>query len=62
MFFADFVLFDSIILEVKAVSDLIDEHFEQTINYLAVSGIEAGLLINFRKPKLQYKRVILTER
>lgn len=62
MFFADFVLFDSIILEVKAVSDLTDEHFEQTINYLAVSGIEVGLLINFRKPKLQYKRVILTER
>lgn len=62
LFFADFVVYDSIILEVKAVSDLIDQHFEQTINYLTVSGMEVGLLINFRKPKLQYKRIILTER
>ena len=61
-FFADFVVFDSIILEVKTVSDLTNEHFEQTINYLAVSGIEVGLLMNFRKPKLQHKRIILTER
>ena len=62
LFFADFVVYGSIILEVKAVSNLIDEHFEQTINYLAVSGTEVGLLVNFRKPKLQYKRIILTER
>lgn len=61
-FFADFVAFDSIIIEVKTVSELTDQHFEQTINYLAVSGMEVGLLLNFRKPKLQYKRVILTER
>lgn len=61
-FFADFVAFDCIIIEIKAVSDLVDEHFEQTINYLAVSEMEVGLLLNFRKPKLQYKRVILTER
>lgn len=61
LFIADFVVFGSIILEVKTVSDLIDQHFEQTINYLAVSGMDVGLLINFRKPKLQYKRIILTE-
>lgn len=61
-FYADFVAFDSIILEIKAVSDLTDKHFAQTINYLAVSRTEVGLLINFHKQKLQYKRVILTER
>ncbi len=61
-FFADFVVFDSIILEVKTVSDLNDVHFEQTINYLNVSGMEVGLLMNFRKPKLQYKRIIHTNR
>jgi GxxExxY protein len=60
--FGDFVVFDTLILEVKAVSDLCNEHFEQTINYLAVSGMEVGVLVNFRKPKLQYKRVILTGR
>ncbi|WP_341905501.1 GxxExxY protein [Fluviicola taffensis] len=36
--------------------------FYMMINYLAVSGMEVGLLINFRKPKLQYKRIILSER
>ncbi len=61
-FYADFVVFDSIILEIKAVSDLTDQHFAQTINYLAVSGTEVGLLVNFQRSKLQYKRVILTER
>ena len=61
-FYADFVVFDSLILEIKAVSDFCKEHFEQTINYLAVSGMEVGVLVNFRKSKLEYKRVILSER
>lgn len=59
-FWADFVVFDSIILEAKTAKDLTNEHFEQTINYLAVSGMEVGVLVNFRKPQLQYKRVIYT--
>lgn len=57
-YFADFVIYDCIILEAKAVSEIIGEHYEQTINYLAVSGLELGLLVNFRQKKLQYKRVI----
>ncbi len=59
-FYADFVVYDSIILELKAVSEIVSEHYEQTLNYLAVSGLEVGLLVNFRKPKLQYKRLINT--
>lgn len=61
-FVADFVAFGSVILEVKAVADLTDIHFAQTINYLAVPGTEVGLLVNFKKSSLQYKRVILTEK
>jgi len=59
-FFADFVIHDQIILEAKAVSELRNEHVEQTINYLAASGIEVGLLVNFRKPRVEYKRLILS--
>ncbi|MCC6700089.1 MAG: GxxExxY protein [Fluviicola sp.] len=59
-FYADFVVFDSIILEVKTVSELKNEHLEQTINYLAVSGNEVGLLVNFRSERLKHKRLILT--
>src|ERR1700752_603887 len=46
-FTADFVCYEKIILGVKAVSRLIDEHRAQTLNYLAVSGFELGLLVNF---------------
>ncbi|MCO5286485.1 MAG: GxxExxY protein [Chitinophagaceae bacterium] len=58
-FFADFIVFDKIILEVKAVKTLADEHIAQTINYLKVSDEKIALLVNFNEPKLNYKRLIL---
>lgn len=58
-FFADFVVFDKIILEVKAFTGIADEHIAQTINYLKVSGNKLGLLVNFGELKLNYKRLVL---
>jgi len=58
-FFADFVLLDKIILEVKCVSYLTNEHIAQTLNYLKVSGNRLGLLVNFGRGKLEYKRLVL---
>ena len=58
-FYADFVVFDKIILEVKCVSCLTDEHISQTINYLKVSGNKLGLLVNFGRGRLEYKRLVL---
>lgn len=53
----DFVCYDKIIVELKAVSHLIDEHRAQTINYLNATNFELGLLINFgHYPKLEYER------
>jgi GxxExxY protein len=57
-FYADFVIFDKIILEVKAVNTIINEHISQTINYLKVSNNEVGLLVNFGEGKLYYKRLV----
>jgi GxxExxY protein len=57
---ADFVCFDSVILELKALSAFSSAHEGQLINYLKVTGIQRGLLINFGTPKLQYKRLILS--
>lgn len=57
-FYADFVIFDSIILEVKAASELTKDHSAQTINYLKVSSNKVGLLVNFCESKLNYKRFI----
>jgi len=58
-FYADFVVFNEIILEVKAQTGIADEHYSQTINYLAVSICKIGLIVNFGETSLQTKRVIL---
>ena len=56
---ADFVVFDKIILEVKAIELLTDSHIKQTLNYLATSKQKLGLLINFGQDSLIHKRIIL---
>lgn len=58
-FYADFVVFDKIILEIKGVSALSDEFTDQCINYLKVSGCKLALLVNFGELKLNYKRIVL---
>lgn len=58
-FVADFVCYNNIIVELKAVESLADEHTAQVINYLKATNFRLGLLINFGAGKLQYKRVIL---
>jgi GxxExxY protein len=55
-FYADIVVEDKVILELKALPDLSGEHEAQLINYLQASGIEVGLLLNFGTPRLQYRR------
>lgn len=56
-FFADILVEDKIIIELKAVKSLAPEHQAQVINYLKATGIEVGLLINFGSSKLEYKRL-----
>ena len=55
---ADFVCFDSIILELKALSQLIPEHESQVLNYLKATGFRLGLLVNFGERSLKYKRLV----
>lgn len=53
----DFVCYDEIIIELKAVHDLVDEHYSQVYNYLKATGLRLGMLINFGKKSLEYKRI-----
>lgn len=53
----DFVCYDKIIVELKAVDGFTDEHIAQTYNYLKASGYELGILINFGTKSLEYKRI-----
>jgi GxxExxY protein len=56
----DFLCFDKIILEIKAVKQLTDEHRAQVLNYLKATGLRLGLLVNFgHYPKVEYERIIL---
>ena len=55
-FFADIIVEDSIIIEIKAVKTLMPEHQAQIINYLKATEIPVGLLVNFGKSKLEYRR------
>jgi len=57
-FYADFVVYDKIILEVKSKKNIIEDHYAQVLNYLAISKLELGLLINFHERSLEYKRII----
>ena len=57
-FRVDFLCYDKIIVELKAVDDLVNEHYAQVLNYLKVTGLELGLLINFGNSSLEVKRII----
>jgi GxxExxY protein len=56
---ADFVIWDKILFEAKAVEKLADAHIKQVLNYLAASKLRLGLLVNFGGVSLEWKRVIL---
>ena len=56
----DFILFDKIVLEIKAVQELSEKHRGQVYNYLKATGYRLGLLVNFgHYPKVQYERIVL---
>jgi GxxExxY protein len=61
-FSPDFVCYEKIILEIKAVSALVDENRAQVLNYLA-TGCKLALLVNFgHYPRMEYERIAKTQR
>ena len=62
-FKADFICYDKIIVEIKAISELVDAHRSQVLNYLNATQHELGLLVNFgHYPKVEHERLALTEK
>ncbi|MFH1907137.1 MAG: GxxExxY protein [Chloroflexota bacterium] len=57
-YIADFVIDGKIILEIKAVTELHDAHRAQAINYLAATGLELAILLNFGGPSLKQDRLV----
>ncbi|HVS51473.1 MAG TPA: GxxExxY protein [Opitutaceae bacterium] len=59
-FVADFICFEKIIVELKAVSQIATEHRAQVLNYLNATNLRLGLLVNFgHHPKLEWERIVL---
>lgn len=57
-YYADFLCYDGIIVELKAVCSLDDSHRCQILNYLKATGIKVGLLINFGESSLKFERFV----
>lgn len=57
-YIADFVCYDSIIVELKALSGLTTDHEAQVLNYLKATNKKVGLLVNFGTKSLQRKRLV----
>ena len=59
----DYVCFGKIIVELKAVSHLTDDHRAQVMNYLKATGFQLGLLVNFgHHPRIEYERIVADDR
>ena len=57
----DLICFDKIVVEIKAVSVLTDEHRGQVLNYLRATGMKLGILVNFgNSKKMEWLRIVLT--
>ena len=61
-YYADLLVKDILVVELKAVQCLAVEHEVQLVNYLAATGIEEGLLLNFGGPRLEFKKKFRTYR
>ena len=58
-FYSDFYVMDKIILEIKSSKEIMSkDNTTQTLNYLKASGCQLGLMVNFGKSSLEYKRLI----
>ncbi len=58
-YFADILVDNKIILELKTVEVIADVHKAQVLNYLRATGLKLGLILNFAKPRFEYKRLVL---
>ncbi|OGV98383.1 MAG: GxxExxY protein [Nitrospinae bacterium RIFCSPLOWO2_02_39_17] len=59
VYYADLVIEDKVIVEIKSVEKIDNVHRAQLLNYLRISGLKVGLIINFARPKLEYERLVV---
>ena len=55
----DFIIADRVVVDTKVIDKITDNELGQMLNYLKITGLHIGLIINFRRAKLEWKRVVL---
>lgn len=60
-FIPDLIAFDSIIIDTKTIERISENERGQMLNYLRITGLEVGLVLNFKNPRLEWERIILTK-
>ena len=58
-YFADILVENKIILELKTVSEISESHKAQALNYLKATGLDLAIILNFANPRMEYQRVVL---
>ena len=58
-FYADFIIYDEIILEIKSVKEINNEHIAQTLNYIKLAESQIGIIANFQNKSLTHKRLVV---
>ena len=59
LYYADLIVDDCVIIEVKSVDKIDNVHRAQLLNYLRLSRLHVGMLINFAKPRVEYERLVI---
>ena len=59
-FVPDLIAFGKIIVDAKVIDRITDQEIGQMLNYLKVTGLPVGLILNFKNPKLEFRRVVAT--
>lgn len=57
-FIPDLIVFEKIVVDTKVIEKITDREIGQMMNYLKVTGLRLGYILNFKQPKLEWKRVI----
>ena len=55
----DLIAFDQIVVDAKVIEQITDLEIGQILNYLKITGLKVGLILNFKRPKLEWKRIVL---
>lgn len=59
LFIPDLVAFDSVVVDAKVIESISDTERGQILNYLKISKLRVGVILNFKKPKLEWERLVL---